>query len=364
MKKRRRGRGEGAAFYSESKQVWVGRAVVGRKATGGPKYREVTARTKGELLAKLRGAGPAPAGGVTVGEQLTRWLEAVARPSVDPNSYESYALVVRLHLLPRVGGVRLADMTPARAEELFAGLHADGVRGNTARQVRVVFGAAMKAAVRKGLLPAVPTAGLPMPRAPERAVEVFTPAEVRAILAAARPRRHGVLAVLALATGARLSEILGLAWEHVDLDAATVRVERSLSVDARGQTRMKAPKTRRGRRVVSLPAFAVEALRAGRADAEAAGLLAAPVVRTRTGRPLRHASARAAWGRMLAAAGVPRRVLHTCRHTHASQLLSMGVNVMEVARRLGDHPATILRCYAHHMPADERVPERLQELYG
>jgi hypothetical protein len=127
--RRRRGRGEGAVFYSASKGCWVARAVVGVKPSGSPKYKEVTAKSKGEVLAKkTRLQQDAAAGrlnetsGMTAGQYLGHWLESTARPSVAPTTWASYERCVRLHLIPRIGGIRLAQLRPVQVESLFRDL--------------------------------------------------------------------------------------------------------------------------------------------------------------------------------------------------------------------------------------------------
>src|SRR5207248_726584 len=117
--RKRRGRGEGAVFFSDAKQTWVARAVVGVKPDGSPRHKEVTAKTKGEVLAKMRRAEEearaghlAGDGKLTAGQYLQHWLDNVARPSVRETTWASYERCVRLHLKDRIGGVRLADLRP------------------------------------------------------------------------------------------------------------------------------------------------------------------------------------------------------------------------------------------------------------
>ena len=97
---------------------------------------------------------------------------------------------------------------------------------------------------------------------------------------------------------------------------------------------------------------------------EAEGRLDAPVFCTAKGGFLNSSLLRRLWVGVSRRAGVPYRKFHNARHTHASQLLSLGVSLMEVARRIGDHPKTVLEVYSDWMPADERVPDRLEAVYG
>src|SRR6516165_8003943 len=136
-KTKRRGRGEGAVFFSESKNCWVARAVVGVKPSGAPKYKEVTAQTKGAVLTKkqkaeedARNGVPADAGRMTLGQYLTHWLENVSRPSTSATTYERRERCVRVHLLPRVGGQQLAQLRPVHVEALYVELMRETTAAN------------------------------------------------------------------------------------------------------------------------------------------------------------------------------------------------------------------------------------------
>src|SRR5262249_47201726 len=152
-----------------------------------------------------------------------------------------------------------------------------------------------------------------------------------------------LLAVLALHTGARRNELLALRWQDVDLDAARLRIETALEQTRAHGIRVKAPKTRRGRRTISLPAAAVEALRAhGGARQEqrlALGMGKAPadrpVLATVDGRPQSPTAISSAWPHAMDAIGMPGVQLHSLRHTHVSMLIAAGVDILTISRRLG-----------------------------
>lgn len=179
------------------------------------------------------------------------------------------------------------------------------------------------------------------------------------------------LFAVALGTGMRQGELLGLRWDDIDFEKGTVAVQRSLA-QLRGQFVLKEPKSKRSRRSVALPRFALDALRDHRAAMLKEGNIAAPVFCTRTGQfigksnligqvfkpAVRRANAAAA--SKAEAAGVTPEVLpdirfHDLRHTHATTLLSKGHSLKAVSQRLGHANVELtLRVYAHVLPTDDQ----------
>jgi integrase len=369
-KSQRRAPGEGAVYFNRG--VWVGRLLLNGKR------REVTARTKGELLDRMRrlreeaaqDAAAGEAGKILLVDRVAWWLDQIASLRHGPSTRNRYAEVLRLHLAPRLAGVTLAATDADRLEALFVSLHADGVRGSSALQCRKVLSGTLRHAARKKLIAANPLAEVDRPRMPDTVVEVFTATEVKAILAAAWTgkyaalrRRHAPLFTLALATGMRRGELLGLAWPDIDFAGRSLRVERTLAWD--GATAfLKPPKSKRGLRSISLPAFALEALGSHQEAMAQEGRLAAPVFCSKNGTWVDRAVLRVAWANLLRRADVPHRKFHAVRHSHISQLLSQNVPVMEVARRVGDHPATVLSVYCHFIPSGADVAGILDGLYA
>jgi integrase len=160
---------------------------------------------------------------------------------------------------------------------------------------------------------------------------------------------------LALATGLRRGELLGLQWGDIDLDAGTLRVERSLEETKEG-LRLKSPKTKSERRNIALPSGSVDMLRAlkvqqmeirlalglGKPDAETL------VFSDIEGRLLKPHTISRAWRRVVAAKKLPAVTFHALRHTHASMLINAGVDILTISRRLGHSKASVtLDVYGH-----------------
>ena len=178
------------------------------------------------------------------------------------------------------------------------------------------------------------------------------------LLEASRGNRLEALYVLAITTGMRQGEILGLRWEDVDLEEGVVRVRRTLTL-AKGGPRLTEPKTRGSRRSIRLTASAVEALeslrerqqteRAARNGSWADRDL---VFRTRRGTPIRRDNLHAKhWNPLLRRAGLPDIRFHDLRHTCATLLLTKGVHPKIVSEILGHSSVAItLDTYSHVIP--------------
>jgi integrase len=151
----------------------------------------------------------------------------------------------------------------------------------------------------------------------------------------------------------RRGELLALRWKDVDLDGGKLRVEQSLEQTKTG-LRFKGPKTKHGRRQISLPSSVVVELRTHRrTQAEqrlALGLGKeadeALVFRRVDGAPLLPNSVTTEWRRLVVSLRLPRVSLHAWRHTHASQLIASGMDVLTISRRLGHgSPSITLNVY-------------------
>jgi integrase len=178
---------------------------------------------------------------------------------------------------------------------------------------------------------------------------------------------------LALATGMRRGELCGLQWGDIDLDAATLRVERSVE-ETRAGLRVKPPKTKRGRRNITLPPEAVAILRAHKVKllelrlVLGLGTITADtlVFSTVEGGLLSPDNLSRDWGRVSKAKGLPRVSFHALRHTHASVLIRKGVDILTISRRLGHYkPSITLDTYGHLIGgADAAAAAAIASLLG
>ncbi len=187
------------------------------------------------------------------------------------------------------------------------------------------------------------------------------PDEARAFLGAARGDDLEALYRLALSTGLRQGELLGLKWEDLNIDGAELRVNHALQRFG-GALHLVPPKTVRSRRSVPIPALAVETLRTHRARQRDARLLAGArwhetglVFATKWGTPIEPTNATRSFKRLLARAGLRQIRFHDLRHSCATLLLVQGVSPRVVMEILGHSQISLtMNTYSHVIPALQR----------
>lgn len=290
-----------------------------------------------ELLASLQQGTFVERADVTLGDYLTEWTQALPASGRGVATVSSYRHNLRLHVIPYIGGIRLQDLGALDLDRLYRKLltsgrrnGAGGLSNRTVRYIHTVLSAALTDAASKGLLARNPAASATPPsaksaRAPEMAW--WSPSELRAFLDFSSEHNLAVLFRVAGATGMRRGELVGLDWRDVDLDAARITVRRQLtSTDY--VVREDAPKSDRGRRIVTLDPGTVEALRrlTGRR-----GLVFAD----EDGRALHPESVARIFKRLAKRSGLPEIRFHDLRHSHVAHLIEAGVDPLTISRRVG-----------------------------
>jgi integrase len=300
---------------------------------------------------------------MTVGEFVDRWQRDWAAHHVSPKTFERYAELLRNHVCARVGDVRLQKLRAVDVNELYSDLLRTGLSARTVGHVHRVLHRALGHANKWGLVQKNVASLVAPPPVTAGEIETLSAEQVHIALARLKGRSIYPIYVLALATGMRRGELLALRWSDVDLNGALLRVEQSLEQTKAG-LRFKSPKTKHGRRSITLPASAVAILRdhwkaqqemrlrlgQGKAPDDA---LVFPTWEGKTRSPN---ALTKEWSVAMKAAGLS-VTLHSLRHTHASHLIASGLDPLAVSRRLGHGSRTItLGVYRHLFPrADDRA---------
>ncbi len=314
------------------------------------------AKTRREVQERLKAAQRDAENGLdltartqTVGQFLDRWLADVAKPKVRPQTYKSYAMIVRLHLKPSVGHHQLTKLTPQHVQAFMAKQTASGLSSRTVQYHRAVLRHALGQALKWGLVTRnVATLVDPPPSDPKE-VSPLTVEQVARFLIATRSDTYGPLYHVAIGTGLRQGELFGLRWKHVDLDDAFLTVRFAMQrID--GKPAFVEPKTKRSRRTLALDPTTVDALRRQRIAQLEARLLAGAqwqdwglVFTSSIGTPLESSNVTHRFQERIAdifAAGLKAGELthqrfHDLRHCAASLLLAQGADMREIMEQLG-----------------------------
>ena len=290
-----------------------------------------------------------PTSRIILGDYFEEWIETYSgRTSrgLAERSRELYRRSAKDYCLKRWGTWKLADVEPTDVRQLYGELRRKGASTSALRQLRSTLSAMFSTAVEDGLLRSNPVRGVRIP-APTK-VEVdddqakaLTRQELRLFLAALPDDDWRLFFEFLTHTGLRISEAVGLCWEHLDLgERPRVLVREQFYEGKRSRLKSKS-----GKRDVPLSPGMAERLRTRRASHREA----APVFATAAGTELNRSNVASRILKPAAkAARVPWTSFHSFRHTCASMLFDEGRNVKQVAEWLGHaDPAFTLRTYVH-----------------
>jgi integrase len=312
----------------------------------------------------------------SVAHFLMRWLDDV-RGQVKTSSHRRYGDYVRVHLVPTIGQIPLVRLTPAHVQTLMTRKLAEGLHPTTVRSMRTVLHRALEDAERQGLVQRNVSEQARPPRQVRANIQTMTEEQAAAFLSAAEGARFHALFVLALTTGMREGELLGLRWSDLHLDASKpfLQVEMAVEEADHGYV-LNEPKTAHSRRRIALTPTAVgalrfhrvrqnqERLRLGEAWSSSLDLV---FPNTIGGLMDPKSLARRDFMRARERAGLPSDLhFHCLRHTCATLLLARGVNPKVVSEMLGHADISItLRVYAHVTEGMQQAAvDTMEQIFG
>jgi integrase len=306
----------------------------------------------------------------TVATFIESWINDWAGVNLSAKTVERYRELLRKHVAARTGAIPLQKLQASDLLKVYAAMAKAGLADRTRLHVHRVVHRMLGHAAKWGKVTRNVATLVDAPRVDEDEMEILTADEIGKVLQSLRGRSLFPIASLAVATGMRRGELLALRWQDVDVDGSKLRVERSLEQTKQGLS-FKAPKTRHGRRTITLPPTAVAELKAHRKAAlerrMALGLgkLTSTdlVFETWDAQVRSPRSVTKEWSRIMRAAGL-KPTFHSLRHSHASALIAAGIDVMVLSRRLGHgSPVITLRLYGHlWSKTDDRAAAAIEKM--
>lgn len=348
----RRGRGEGTVF-ERANGTWAGEVTTGYDEEGKQKRKTVYGKTQAEALAKVAEIKQRLVNGtfsdtkLTVKEYLKTWLEEKER-QVKARTAHDYRYNLEKYIYPKIGQVKLDKLTPLQVQRFLSEI-ADAVSPDRANKCRRELLGAFKQAVRWGLIPRNPVDAVAPLKHERREMVLWTGIQAAAFLDTARAHRLYALFYLAMSTGLRSGELLGLRWQDIQGDRLIIRQN---FVKVGSKTIVETPKTKRGKRVVAISPDVIESLNTHRMRQDAERLPSWPdnglVFVSEVGTPLNPDNLRRLRNSLMDDANVPRIRLHDLRHLHASMAIKGGMDAKVLADRLGHARASFtLDVYTH-----------------
>lgn len=327
-----------------------------------------------------------PPAKMTYGEFLTKWLTDYAKISLRQTSYEMYETLIRVHIMPALGMIPLKKLTPMGIQSFLTakalGKRADKKKGrlapSTVKHIHDIIKISLNSAVKWGLLARNPALMADPPKVEKRRLEVWDAEQASVFWDAAKTDRYFAAYLLAITTGMRRGEVLGLRWSDLDLDRAVLRVNQQVIHTRKGMVVQEQPKTPESRRLLALSTQTVEALldRKVAAAIERKKWDAMPkretdrayennglVFSSLDGRPLDARAFTRHFETLAAKAGLPKIRFHDLRHTNATLMIGEGVNLKIISERLG-HSAIDITAdkYGHVLKEfDRKVANKVED---
>lgn len=360
--------GSGSVYYDKSKKLYyasittpAGRRVKKSFPTKTAAQVWVTAQ-----VASINSKTFVEPNNITLGRWAITWLKTYKKGAVKQRTYEKYRNMLK-DLAP-IASIKLQELQPVQVQQLYAKMT---ISANSINKVHKLLKQLYTKAYILDMVPKNIMVAVAAPRFERKEIEIFSPLEIRAILDACladyRLKRYYPIILLGATAGMRIGEILGLRWCDVFFHTSQIYIRNIIvNSDDLGLIR-ETPKTKAGKRKITLPEYVMEELRKLKQNAPTIDIKQEQLCfLTKNRTPLAPNNVERRWGSIVRLSGVPYRNFHVLRHTHATELLAAGVPIVEVARRLGHSKIShTLELYGHAIPSyDNKIVDKINDIYS
>lgn len=288
-------------------------------------------------------------------DHLYEWFK-VKKNSINIQTAQVYENYMNNRIIPVLGHVQLSQLTPMLLQNYVNDLKEEELASSTIKKIYNIIKGSLDYAVNMELLPSNPAKKIQLPKDKKKEMTVWDIDEIKAFLKVASRDRLYPAFHLAITTGMRRGEILGLRWKDVDLDKGILYVRQTLSKD--GKKFLSGAKTDSSVRSIKLSNETIAVLRKHKARVAREKLQLGPdyvdydlVICTSKGTPVNPENLKRTFERLIKEAEVPKIRFHDLRHTHATMLLAQGVHAKVISERLGhSNIKTTLDIYSHVLP--------------
>jgi len=367
---KRRANHEGT-LYRRKDGLWCAQVSLdGHRLTKyGKTQRECYAWIK-ETLAKIDTGLTCESIHITLESFINNWLNGKQLSRRERTVFQ-YRKIAENYILPTLGKMRIQNISPVHIQRMYSTFQENGTGARTLQLIHSVLHNVLNQAVREGILLRNPADAVERPRWEQKEFKAFTEDEARQFLLATAGHRHEALFYLALTTGMREGELLGLKWSDIDWRKGVVNIQRQLQRIERKGLFFVPPKTKAGRRQIKLGQGMLDRLAQHRKrqdlEQEAAGSRWQEndlIFPSSLGTPFEGHRILDEFKELLVKAGLPDMRFHDLRHTALSLLMDMGIAVTTVQQRAGHSKASVTTdIYGHSMSrSQEKAAEQIEKL--
>ena len=362
-----------AGYENGKKRILKKTIYLNPAMTEGAQRKEAEKQTA-LLMAEYTAGKVVPGKRMTLAELASDWLEHyVGRRNLSPKTIDGYKYLLRSRIIPRLGDKAIQDIKPATLNAFYASLAQEGLSGTSQKRYHQVLNSMFTCAVRWQIIAVSPLMAVEPPKSDTGEITPYTDKQSLALLQALEkePLQWQAIIMLALHMQLRRGEIIGLDWNRVDLKKNTVTIAQNAVYLPHQGVVLKEPKTKAGRRTLSMSPAVAKILRAWKAEQATTRLSLGELwqdcgaVFTQWNGVRLHVETPTSWfSKFLARNDLPHMRFHDLRHTGASLLISAGLDIETVKKRLGHSRAsTTMDIYGHaYQQNDERASMMMQEI--
>ncbi|MBP1154538.1 MULTISPECIES: site-specific integrase [unclassified Paenibacillus] len=305
----------------------------------------------------------------SVSEFMTYWLENVKKLECEETSYYNNTLYLKNHIIPKMGTMKLQELNPIVCQKFVNEMHQAGYARNTIDRVCTLIKLAFDSAVDYKYMKENHMRKVKLPKSQKQELKVWTVNQANQFLEFTKNRRFFCVYALALSTGMRQGEILGLRWKDVNFGEKTITVSQTLT--HYGKRLKSGAKTSSGERTISLPAQLIRTLTKQYEDyvtfkntAEEFTDLDLVIFNLKNGGTVFPANLTKHYIKDVKGSGLPHISFHSLRHTHATMLIEKNINVKVISERLGHSKIGVtLDVYSHVLPSmQQAAADKLDEM--
>jgi len=302
---------------------------------------------------------------------LDDWL-VVVENSVRPNTYIQYSQIVHQHIVPVLGKILLKDLRPDHVQKLYTVKLKNGISARTTQLIHAVIHRALNHALKQGLVARNVSDAVTRPKVPRKEMKTLDDYQVRQLLQAAEETRMQTLFWIAVSTGLRKGEILGLKWSDLDWNNGRLQIQRQVQRIKGVGLVLCEPKSASGRRVIILGEKTLDRLRKHKEEQYRERNRAGDMWKENdlifpspNGTILDQSKVNKVYKKCLQKAGLPNLRFHDLRHSAATLMLQQGIHPKVVQERLGHSDISLtLNIYSHVLPSmQEEAAEKMDELF-